>query len=580
MDTLDSKLAGNQAADSVPSGARRDALKQGLTLLGSLSVAAAIPVVALAADARTRPDAAASTTATAQGPIVATQHGKVIGYLHKGINAFKGIPYGADAAGANRFKPPRKPVPWVGVRSSRQYGPVSPQAARSGWANDEEAFLFSWNDGVQGEDCLRVNVWTPAVNDDRPRPVMVWLHGGGFAAGSGQELLAYDGENLARSGDVVVVSLNHRLNVFGYLDLSWAGQDYASSANVGMLDIVAALEWVRENIAAFGGDPGNVTIFGQSGGGGKAGTLMAMPGAKGLFHKAIIESGSMAKVGSAETSRKLGEQVVAELGFTQATIGRIHELPSSRLLEAAAAVLRRAAASATAGPPDIRRMADRPGFAPVLDGTVVTSHPFSPVATPLAAGIPLIVGSTLNEFVTGINHPEYEAMTLVELQSRATAMFGARAESIVGIFRKRTPLAKPFDLWSRIAASSVRGAAVDQAKAQAANGNAPVYLYWFTWQTPVLDGRPRAFHCSELPFVFDNTDRCEAMTGGGPEARKLGMAMSQAWTRFARTGNPNHAAMPVWQPVTAKSVPTMIFDSHSTLAIEPDREELASVSPT
>ncbi len=249
--------------------------------------------------------------------VAATRSGRVAGYIRRGIFTFKGIPYADNSAGPNRFMPPVKPKSWEGVRSSRQYGYVAPQGPRAGWANDEEAFMFAWDDGVQSEDCLRVNVWTPGVGDGKKRPVMVWLHGGGYTAGSGQELRSYDGENLARRGDLVVVSLNHRLNVFGYLDLSKFGDQYAASGNVGMLDIVAALEWVRDNIENFGGNPQMVTIFGQSGGGGKVSTLMAMPAAKGLFHRAIVESGSILQGIPQENAQKVADAIVGELGLSR-----------------------------------------------------------------------------------------------------------------------------------------------------------------------------------------------------------------------------------------------------------------------
>src|SRR5258708_1881325 len=267
--------------------------------------------------------------------ISATRAGRVAGYIRNGIFTFKGIPYADNTAGPNRFMPPLEPKSWDGIRSSRQYGYVAPQGPRGGWANDEEAFMFAWDDGVQSEDCLRVNVWTPAIGDHKRRPVMVWLHGGGYTAGSGQELRSYDGENLARRGDVVVVSLNHRLNAFGYLDLSKYGGQYAASGNVGMLDIVAALEWVRDNIENFGGDPGVVTIFGQSGGGGKVSTLMAMPAAKGLFHRAIVESGSLLRGTSQEYSQKTADAIISELWLTASTIGQIQTLPYQQILTAA-----------------------------------------------------------------------------------------------------------------------------------------------------------------------------------------------------------------------------------------------------
>ena len=513
-----------------------------------------------------------------ESPIVATSAGKVAGYVRKGIFTFKGIPYGDTTEGANRFVPPAKPKAWSGVRSSRQHGPVAPQGARAGWANDEEAFMFSWDDGIQGEDCLRINVWTPGVNDNKKRPVMVWLHGGGFAAGSGQELLSYDGENLARRGDVVVVTLNHRLNVLGYLNLAKYGDKYASSANVGMLDIVAALEWVRDNVTAFGGDPGVVTIFGQSGGGGKVSTLMGMPAAKGLFHRAIVESGSMLRGNTEERSQKLADLVVAELGLTSSTIDQIHTMPYAQILHASQEVLRKNNPRPAGGVPNFRRMAESLGFSPVVDGTILPAHPFDPQASAISADVPMIVGTTLNEFVTATNHPEYELMTDAELEQRVRGMFGDKTPAILAAFRQRTPAAKPFDLWSHIAASTVRENAIKQCKAKAALGKAPAYLYWFTWQTPILSGRPRAFHCAEIAFAFDNTDRCENMTGGGPDARALAAKVSESWIHFARTGNPNHPGIPHWAEFTPDSVPTIIFDNNTEVVNNPDGGEQASIA--
>jgi len=438
--------------------------------------------------------------------------------------------------------------------------------------------MFSWDDGVQNEDCLHINVWTPAINDGKHRAVMVWLHGGGFAAGSGQELRSYDGENLARRGDVVVVSLNHRLNVLGHLNLSKYGDRYASSANVGMLDIVAALEWVRDNISGFGGDPQTVTIFGQSGGGGKVGTLMAMPSAKGLFHRAIVESGSMLRAGTQEKSQQLAEAIVAELGLSASTIDQIHQLPYQQILKASEKVLRERNPRPPGGVPNFRRMADLLGFAPVVDGNILPAHPFDPSAPALSADVPMIIGTTLNEFVTAINHPEYELMTDPDLEQRVKGLFGDQTPSILAAFRARTPRAKPFDLWSRIAASSVRDNAVKQAAAKAAQGRAPAYLYWFTWQTPILNGRPRAFHCSEIAFVFDNTDRCENMTGGGSDARALAAKMTDAWIHFARTGDPNHPNLPHWPVFSVESVPTMMFDNVPTVLMNPDAAERHSIA--
>jgi para-nitrobenzyl esterase len=509
--------------------------------------------------------------------VAATRAGRVAGYIRNGIFTFKGIPYADNSAGANRFMPPVKPKSWQGVRSARQYGYVAPQAPRDGWANDEEAFMFAWDDGVQDEDCLRVNVWTPGLHNKR-RPVMVWLHGGGYTAGSGQELRSYDGENLARRGDLVVVSLNHRLNLLGYLDLSKFGDQYAASGNVGMLDIVAALEWVRENIENFGGDPHSVTIFGQSGGGGKVSALMAMPAAKGLFHRAIVESGSVLQGIPQDKAQKLTDAIISELGLTSATIAQIQSLRYQQMLTAAMTVLRKRPPTNIGGIPNFRQSSKSLDFGPVVDGKTLPAHPFDPVAPAMSADIPMIIGTTLNEFFTALNHPEFETMSEADLEKRVHEIHGERTMNVISAFRQRTPRAKPFDLWSRIAASGVRGSAIEQAKLKAAQGRAPAYLYWFTWPTPILSGRPRAFHCAEIAFVFDNTERCETMTGGGADARALAGKMCDAWVQFARTGNPNHPQLPRWPAFSAETIPTMIFDHPPRVEMNPDGAEQTSVA--
>jgi para-nitrobenzyl esterase len=561
-------------SNGIPTVQRRALLQAAAALVGG---AAASAVVSGALAAPVPASQSASQLIARDGDaIAATRAGRVAGYIRRGIFTFKGIPYADNSAGPNRFMPPVKPKFWEGVRSSRQYGYVAPQGPRAGWANDEEAFMFAWEDGVQSEDCMHVNVWTPAVADHKKRPVMVWLHGGGYTAGSGQELRSYDGENLARRGDVVVVSLNHRLNVFGYLDLSKFG--YAESGNVGMLDIVAALEWVRDNIENFGGNPQLVTIFGQSGGGGKVSTLMAMPRAKGLFHRAIVESGSILQAIPQETAQKAADAIVGELGLTAATIGQIQSLPYQQILTAADKALRERRPKLVGGIPNFRRISASLGFGPVVDGSILPDHPFDPGAPAISADIPMIIGTTLNEFVTALNHPEFEAMSEADLEARVREIYGDRAMSVIGAFRQRTPRAKTFDLWSRIAASGVRGSAIEQAKLKAAQGRAPAYLYWFTWQTPILSGRPRAFHCAEIAFVFDNTDRCETMTGGGAEPRALAGKMCDAWIQFARTGNPNHPQLPNWPAFSAETIATMIFDNPSRVEMNPDGAEQRSVA--
>lgn len=507
--------------------------------------------------------------AASSKPVVDTTAGKVRGYSARGILTFKGIPYAGTTAGPDRFMPPAKVRPWTAVRSSMYYGQVCPQGARAGWKNDEESFMFEWDDGQPGEDCLRVNVWTPGA-DNRKRPVMVWLHGGGFSAGSGQELKAYDGESIARRGDVVLVSLNHRLNVFGYLNLSRYGEEYASSANAGMLDLVAALEWVRDNIANFGGDSGNVMIFGQSGGGSKVSTLMAMPSAKGLFHKAAIESGSSLRQSNPEESEKLAAALLDVLGISPSQVSKLRDVPFERLARAQGEALRRAF-------PQPQVPGAGGGWRPTPDGRIVPSQPFDPVAPALSARIPLLVGSVLNEQTHGINHPEYETMTSAEVLRRARERFNNRAEAVIAAYQKLYPKAKPFDVLSVAFAAQSRQNCVTQAERQAALGGVSVYMFWFTWQTPVLDGRPRAFHCSELPFVFNNTDRAAAMTGGGADARKLGERVSDAWIAFARKGDPNHSGLPKWPAFTPNDGALMVFDTKCEVRMSPDSEARRAV---
>jgi para-nitrobenzyl esterase len=556
---------------------RRTLLKGATLIMGAgaaapaLGAAPDVPGMALPPTTKGNAVVAGANTAT-----VEINSGKVAGFIGRGIFQFKGIPYADTTEGANRFLPPQKPKPWTGIRSSRQYGFVCPQDKGTGRQHDEEAFMFQWNDSVDGEDCLRINVWTPGINDNQKRPVMVWLHGGGFAAGSGNDIPAFDGENLARHGDVVVVTLNHRLNLLGFLDLSKYGEKYAQSGNVGMIDIVAALQWIRDNIAVFGGDPGRVLIFGQSGGGAKVGTLMGMPAAKGLFHRAVVESGSFALSNTQDKSQKLADLLLAELGLNASSVDRLQTVPYAELQRASAAVMR-AANPPMGGVIDFRRMASMLNFGPVIDGKVLPEALFQHKAPAVSADVPMIIGTTLNEFAAGFDHPEYERMTDAELEARTETFNPGHGKAIVAAFRARTPGAKPFDLWSRIASAPIRQGAVRQATAKAALNKAPAYLYWFTWQTPILDGRPRAFHCAEIPFVFCNTDRCANMTGGGPEARALSAKVADAWVQFARTGNPNHPGIPNWAPFSPKTVPTMMFDNNVELALDPDGKERKSL---
>jgi para-nitrobenzyl esterase len=535
----------------------------------------------VAAQPRTAASAvtAGSLVASDFAAIAGTTHGKVRGFRHGETFVFRGIPYGAPTSGARRFMAPAKPTPWTSVRSALAWGFASPQIPPEHWDKDEVAFVYEWNPGAQGEDCLRLNVWTPGL-DSRKRAVMVWLHGGGFATGSGNEMNVYDGENLARH-DVVVVSLNHRVGAVGFLDLSKiGGEKYAASGNVGLLDIVTALEWVRDNIAGFGGDPANVTIFGQSGGGGKVTALMAMPRASGLFHRAIVESGSMRRLLTPDFSARLADAVLKETGVGKGGLDALQDMSFDRFVAAAQVAAKKVyPAGDYSRPIDFDRHGETNAWAPTVDGTILPEHPFWTTAPAASAGVPLIVGSTLTEFGIGFGNPRFERLTIDELRSRVVKGHGPEdGQRILDAFRRGHPDASPAKLFAIWFSSGARHAALRQAALKAEQGGAPAYLYLFAWDSPVLDGRLHSFHCSEMPFVFDNTDRCDHMTGGGLEARTLAARISSAWVQFARTGNPNHGGLPPWPAFAPGKRSTMIFDDTCAVKDDPDGEELKALA--
>lgn len=495
--------------------------------------------------------------------IANTTYGKIAGFTQNGLYIFKGIPY----AKANRFEAPTAPDSWEGVRSCRHFGPTSPQGKRSGWESDEIAFAFDWDDGYTGENCQRLNIWTPGLDDGKTRPVMVWLHGGGFAAGSGQELPGYDGANLSKNEDVVVVTLNHRLNALGFLDLSDFGDKYAKSGNAGMLDIVSALEWVRDNIVNFGGDPGNVTIFGQSGGGGKVGTLTGMPAAEGLFHKAIVQSGSMLRMMTSDNSRRIGRETAAILGLDKNNIGAIDTIPYEQLLAAGEKAIAKVKAEVGA-----EGGAFIFGWAPTVDGDVLPEHPYGNEAPQQSRDIPMMIGTTLHEFTASTYVPALKNLSKEQIVENLRQRYGDNTDDFLKAFEKAYPDYAAIDLIDTD--FTFRPSAVVQAGLKAGQDAAPVYMYLFSWESPVMDGRLRSTHCMEIPFVFANTDRHASMTGGGDDARRLGDIMSRAWANFARTGNPNTEDLPEWPAFTAENGATMVFDNECKVVNNHDKELL------
>jgi para-nitrobenzyl esterase len=486
-------------------------------------------------------------------PVVApTASGRVRGTANAGINVFKGIPYGGPTNGRNRFMPPVKPLPWTGVRDALSYGPTAPQAigrARRGVP-------------PEGEDCLVLNVYTPALGSGT-RPVMVWLHGGGFSYGTGSDAIL-EGSNLARSGDVVVVTINHRLNVFGYTFLGEAGgSEFAQSGAAGMLDIVAALEWVRDNIDRFGGDPNLVTIFGQSGGGRKVATLMGMPAAKGLFHRAVIESGAVLRLVEKADAVRTTDMLMAQLGLAKGQVRQLQDVPMVRLLEAYNAISAQVPV----------REPGQTANSPTVDGTAIPAHPWHPGAPAPSAHIPLMIGWARTE-ETLYDRPTPETLALDEagLRKRAATRLGEDPARVIAAFREAHPGATPWDLWILIATDHPRGTySRETARRKAAQGGAPAYLYRFDWETPEGGGHMRSPHTVEIPFVFSNIAIAGPLISKMREAYSLAEKVSGSWVAFARTGDPNVAGLPKWPAYGAARRDTMLFNNASRVEQDPDR---------
>jgi para-nitrobenzyl esterase len=499
---------------------------------------------------------------------VETAAGRLRGLWSGGIIAFKGIRYGASTAGPNRFQPPLKPQSWTGVVDAFDYGPRAWQQARPMIPEIGDALTGS---GRMDEDCLRLNVWTPATGRGS-RPVMVWFHGGGQRTGSGNSLF-YDGTSLARKHDVVVITLTHRLNALGYLWLAGlpdASDRFSRTANLPLADLVLALEWVRDNVERFGGDPRRVTIFGQSGGGGKVAMLTAFPAAKDLFHRAIIMStlADTAVTGLApERALDAATRLLARLGLKPSTADALLTMPAERIVMAMT--------TGQEGDLSLR-------FVPVVDGRTLPSHPFEPTASEISANVPLIVGSNECEGIPYGNPDDpywtTEPASFVELRGqvkRLAPSSDADADRLIEIYRSHRSSETPGDIAAVMAgdASSLRHAAHVIAQRKFAQGRASVYLYSFTWRSPARGGKLRSMHGMELPFVFDHPDAIPFMTGTGTARAPLAAAMSEAWVSFARTGTPNHAGIPSWTPYNPTAWPTMVFGPSVSLVADPHGEE-------
>jgi para-nitrobenzyl esterase len=482
-------------------------------------------------------------------PVVATTHGRVRGLRHDGVLTFKGVRYGADT-GPRRFQPPLPPTPWTDTRDALAYGPGSPQRGRGA-------------DGPTSEDCLFLNVWTPDADQGR-RPVMVYIHGGAYSTGSGSSPL-YDGTRLASRGDVVVVTLNHRLGALGYLSLGRLGDPrHADSGNAGQLDLVLALRWVRDNIAAFGGDPGKVMVFGQSGGGAKIATLMAMPAAKGLFHRAATMSGQQVTASGPLNAERRARTFLETL---KATPDQLAALPVEALVEAMAAR-------------DPVLPSGSLYFGPVLDDRSLSRHPFWPDAPPQSADIPMIIGNTRDEtraFLGG--DPRNHRLTWNELPARLgpELRVDISPETVVAAYRALHPDWTPSRVFfAASTASRSWRAAVIEAEARARQGS-PAFVYQLDWQAPDGAGAP---HTLDIPLVFGTLAAPGSITGTAAGARAVSDAMQDAFIAFARHGRPDHPGIPAWTPYALPGRATMIFDAAPRMADDPrgaERELFARV---
>src|SRR5580698_1960650 len=494
--------------------------------------------------------------------IVETVSGRVRGKKERGVAVFKGIPYAAPPLGENRFRPPRKVDPWTGVRDALAYGDQAIQDDNVFNLPPDLLAIFPLSGSEKtSEDCLTLNVWTSGTSGTK-RPVLFWCHGGAFITGSGSSSW-YDGTNLCRLDDVVVVTFNHRLGALGYLHLEDIATDFEGAGTAGMRDIVAALEWVRDNIAAFGGDAGNVTIFGESGGGAKVSVLMAMPAAHRLFHKAIIQSGPAVQMASRDDASETARQLLAELGLSAEKVGELGGIPAPKIAEAQAAVLKKVSNMSFSN----RR---RVGFNPVVDGKHLPGGPFAPTAPAISANVPLMIGTNKDEMTLFFGFaPWLEGLDEPTMRKRVEMFVGADAARVIEHYRRARPKDSLRDLVLAIATDhAMRMPSLLTADRKVAQNAAPVFVYLFTWETPVLGGKLKSPHALEIPFVFD-TVQTSGLTGDSPTRFSLADKMSRAWLAFAHKGNPNHEGIPNWPPYSVEQRPTMIFNDQCKVENDP-----------
>jgi para-nitrobenzyl esterase len=562
-------VGGNMSKSNIKSSGKLNR-RQALVLSATAGVAAlsGASCGSRAGTSGTESKAAAASCSTPRTAVAKTQYGKVRGYIEDGVLTFKGVPYGDNTGGENRWLPAKPPKPWEGEHPALTYGPNCPQHPHD-WSS-EQTFLQQWNDGWQSEDMLKVNIWTPGLTGKRP--VMFYIHGGGFSFGSAYELASQDGAQMARHHDVVSVTVNHRLNILGFLDVSSiGGSAYADSMNVGMTDLVAALRWVRDNIANFGGDPNCVMIYGQSGGGSKVTTLLGMPSADGLIHRASAQSGGGGNPPSGEQSREFAKRVLAELGVKD--IVALQKMEWSKMNAIGEAVAAKMSPPMSVWgpipPPGVEK--PRVGWGPTVDGHIITMRAFHDVAPEHSKNIPMLIGSVSEEGNSMRSRPT-EAEWLAGL---AKSYGEAKAKALIAALKKAHPEKSIRTLsymcnGSGLNSLNLCNNVVHMASLKYNQKSAPVFTWYFSWQSPMLEDAG-AWHTAELAFCFDNTKRCEQGTGNGPEAQELAKKMATAWANFARTGNPSQPGL-TWELFDPTRRQTMVFDNNCRMVDDPEGE--------